>query len=600
MEWKTNFNSNVLRRGVVVCIRNSALAVCWERDRVGMGRKGTVRFSLSLSLVCSVGCFFHPELLLSEYCAILRIILVLPVVASPVLQKGQVESGCYRFLCKHGGHVWLLTQATLLCDSAQRPECVVCLNYVLSKVEHEGIIVSEHQQPPAVVQEQRVSNTCAIFKRRSRDMNKQFLNFPDADILLFHSDPLKSKLDLDLFPDDGIEDPFSYREDSLSSPSYCGTPPDMHLPLSTGTSPDRFSPGTPDSGSLSDIPSLDPSFSNLTFTRKEDYEEDLDFRAPFIPMQMDDDFPLISPSNSVMWGPPQETPLAPAPRKTPADRTSDADTQTRQHPSKQQQAPSNENCGSLQSSLAALLQSDTTKKASNNARHNDRNNKRWQNEQNKATARQRNFANSRSSSGHIIMLDSVPSKKPVPPKSAPSQQRRATPSIGSHTSTVRVNDRLIKVQVSVSELPSAQPIEQKQPFPSPPDPPPKRASPASSTAESPKRIKVHNGHSASQGSITTSDSVLLNLLISGEDASRGYLCSGSSRYAENKQQFEPAVLSLPANDRLDLGSADDLLNSEGDLLDSYLKIQYESALHSDELLDALDHPLLRNVSAALG
>lgn len=44
-------------------------------------------------------------------------------------------------------------------------------------------------------------------------------------------------------------------------------------------------------------------------------QEDLDFRAPFVSMSMDDDFPLISPSNSVMWGP-QE----PAPKKTTPER----------------------------------------------------------------------------------------------------------------------------------------------------------------------------------------------------------------------------------------------------------------------------------------
>lgn len=55
-----------------------------------------------------------------------------------------------------------------------------------------------------------------------------------VDILLFQ-EPLKGSklsLDLDLFPDDPCtigsnicDDPFiSYRDDSLSSPSYCGTP----------------------------------------------------------------------------------------------------------------------------------------------------------------------------------------------------------------------------------------------------------------------------------------------------------------------------------------------------------------------------------------
>ncbi|EEC18556.1 hypoxia-inducible factor 1 alpha, hif-1 alpha, putative, partial [Ixodes scapularis] len=58
--------------------------------------------------------------------------------------KGQCETGQYRFLSKHGGYVWVLTQATLIYEnnSCSRPQCVVCVNYVLSQ-EHE--VVSEDQ-----------------------------------------------------------------------------------------------------------------------------------------------------------------------------------------------------------------------------------------------------------------------------------------------------------------------------------------------------------------------------------------------------------------------------------------------------------------------
>lgn len=168
------------------------------------------------------------------------------------------------------------------------------------------------------------------------------------------------------------------------------------------------------------------------------------------------------------------------------------------------------------SSLAALLQSDVkktpqTKEKGVVSRKDTSLHKRWQNsvDTNKNNLKQKNFTSSRSytngssgSGGHIIMLDSIPVKK-QPGKSGASQKRNGhvassdrrsnSPPFGSHTATMKVRDRLIKVQVSVSEL-STSPIEHKQPFPSPPDPPPKRTSPSrSGLTESPKRLKVDNG-----------------------------------------------------------------------------------------------------------
>ncbi|XP_055943400.1 hypoxia-inducible factor 1-alpha-like isoform X2 [Argiope bruennichi] len=497
--------------------------------------------------------------------------------------KGQVETTYYRFLAKNGGHAWLLTQATLIYENGcTKPECVVCLNYVLSKIENQDDIVSEEQEVAAKVscsEETKpgavsLSTTCAIFTPKEPVMSKDFLNFPDTDILLFQ-EPLKDsklQLELGLFPDDpcsiesGIcDDPFSYRDDSLSSPSYCGTPESsLHL-------------------------------------------EDLDFRAPFIPMQMDDDFPLISPSSSVMWGP--QEPLS---KKPSQDRLSEPEPQRTVH--KQSNLPES----SLKSSLAALLQSDLKKTLPNkqdksNGMHRKETTlqKRWphnsmDNNNRNNSLKQRNFTPSKGyngghgNGGQIIMLESIPIKK-QPVKSTASQRRNGqaasndrrsnSPPFGSHTATVKVHDRLIKVQVSVSELPTT-PIEHKQPFPSPPDPPPKRSSPSRpGSTESPKRLKLDNGFSGSQS--IPEDSVLKNLLVLGEDASRGYLNSGSNRYSENK--YEPAVLSLPSSecDKSNLDSG--LLTCGNELLDSFLKEMQYDPEQGDDLLSMLDQPLLRNV-----
>ncbi|GIY96245.1 uncharacterized protein CEXT_524421 [Caerostris extrusa] len=495
---------------------------------------------------------------------------------------------------------------------------------VLGQIENQNEIVSEEQEVAAQVscpeetfqETDPLCTTISIFTPKNPVMSKEFLNFPDTDILLFQESQKDPKLHLftdDLFSDDpcsiesGIcDDPFSYRDDSLSSPSYCGTPESCFNVRGSNSA----SPNTPDSGSLSDIPSLDPidEFSNLDlkFTMPpsdkdsdcfEEDLEDLDFRAPFIPTQMDDDFPLISPSSSVMWGP-QE----PLPKKSCMNRISE--------PEPQQSAPKQNSLSdsSVKSSLAALLQSDLKKSPPNKPQ--DKNNRRETTFQKKwpspsmdkagSLKQQRNFTPTKSyNGGHIIMLDSLPVKK-QPTKTSASQRRneRRTPPFGSHTAMVKVNDRLIKVQVSVSELPTTS-IEHKQPFPSPPDPPPKRTSPSQlGPIESPKRLKLENGFPNSH---INKDSVLMNLLVCGEDASRGYLSSSSNRYFENK--YEPSLLSLPSNEN----DKTVLLSTDSELLDSLLQdvhqfdseisapLQSSHLLQGDDLLTALDQPILRNV-----
>lgn len=49
-----------------------------------------------------------------------------------VFSKGQCETVAYRFLGKRGGYAWVVTQATLIhCSKQQKPNSVVCVNYIL-------------------------------------------------------------------------------------------------------------------------------------------------------------------------------------------------------------------------------------------------------------------------------------------------------------------------------------------------------------------------------------------------------------------------------------------------------------------------------------
>ncbi|XP_035519566.1 endothelial PAS domain-containing protein 1b [Morone saxatilis] len=60
--------------------------------------------------------------------------------------KGQAVSGQYRMLAKNGGFVWVETQGTVIYNSRNsQPQCIVCINYVLSDIEEKATIFSLEQ-----------------------------------------------------------------------------------------------------------------------------------------------------------------------------------------------------------------------------------------------------------------------------------------------------------------------------------------------------------------------------------------------------------------------------------------------------------------------
>ncbi|KAM8921655.1 hypoxia-inducible factor 1-alpha isoform 2-T2 [Pelodytes ibericus] len=57
--------------------------------------------------------------------------------------KGQVTTGQYRMLAKKGGYVWVETQATVIYNTKNsQPQCIVCVNYVLSGIVEKDLILS--------------------------------------------------------------------------------------------------------------------------------------------------------------------------------------------------------------------------------------------------------------------------------------------------------------------------------------------------------------------------------------------------------------------------------------------------------------------------
>ncbi|XP_061675965.1 single-minded homolog 1-A-like isoform X1 [Syngnathoides biaculeatus] len=63
-----------------------------------------------------------------------------------LLLKGQVTTGYYRFLAKHGGWVWVQSYATIVHNSrSSRPHCIVSINYVLTEMEYKDFQFSLDQ-----------------------------------------------------------------------------------------------------------------------------------------------------------------------------------------------------------------------------------------------------------------------------------------------------------------------------------------------------------------------------------------------------------------------------------------------------------------------
>uniref|UniRef100_A0A8C8VEJ4 Hypoxia-inducible factor 1-alpha n=1 Tax=Pelusios castaneus TaxID=367368 RepID=A0A8C8VEJ4_9SAUR len=57
--------------------------------------------------------------------------------------KGQVTTGQYRMLAKQGGYVWVETQATVIYSTKNsQPQCIVCVNYVLSGIVQKELVFS--------------------------------------------------------------------------------------------------------------------------------------------------------------------------------------------------------------------------------------------------------------------------------------------------------------------------------------------------------------------------------------------------------------------------------------------------------------------------
>ncbi|XP_031213736.1 hypoxia-inducible factor 1-alpha isoform X1 [Mastomys coucha] len=104
--------------------------------------------------------------------------------------KGQVTTGQYRMLAKRGGYVWVETQATVIYNTKNsQPQCIVCVNYVVSGIIQHDLIFSLQQTESVLkpVESSDMKMTQLFTKVESEDTSCLFDKLkkePDALTLL--------------------------------------------------------------------------------------------------------------------------------------------------------------------------------------------------------------------------------------------------------------------------------------------------------------------------------------------------------------------------------------------------------------------------------
>ncbi|XP_048259127.1 hypoxia-inducible factor 1-alpha-like isoform X3 [Haliotis rufescens] len=247
--------------------------------------------------------------------------------------KGQTMTGQYRFLAKNGGYTWVITQGTIIHNNrTQKPQWVVCVHYVLSAVQEKNMILSDVQQQTAddLLSFKMEQSTDKIFGPRTKDMEQNYF-VPEElknNITLVNNEPADLSYLAPTAGDGCVQLGFPiYSQvadfacmDKDLPPPMCKEEPDpgprdVHRSqelYSNNPSPASLSPRiqSPDEyqtiASPTDVDLMDKFFSTMDATQKSgsdsDMEDvDLNMRAPYIPMNADEDFSLVPPSTDSLF-----------------------------------------------------------------------------------------------------------------------------------------------------------------------------------------------------------------------------------------------------------------------------------------------------------
>ncbi|CAG9864042.1 unnamed protein product [Phyllotreta striolata] len=130
-----------------------------------------------------------------------------------LFSKGQCQTGQYRFLAKSGGYVWLITQATLINDKNQKPQSVVCVNYVVSGLECKDEVYSTEQYL-------NVQSSPKIVVQKADNNNN---NNNDSEEIDDEENDVKSEIDVERTKS-SVREPLGSLNDSEQEGCNCGKP----------------------------------------------------------------------------------------------------------------------------------------------------------------------------------------------------------------------------------------------------------------------------------------------------------------------------------------------------------------------------------------
>jgi len=249
-----------------------------------------------------------------------------------LMSKGQTETNMYRFLAKTGGYVWAQTQATVIYNKrTEKPDYVVCVNYVLSGIQDPDIQLSLNQIQCKASEEsfvepytslnldEKLITSTGIFYDEPTVKNDEKL-FPIIETALKTSGneiknkvPFSEDIETDIWPAGAVDKlvdemdilgevcestqhelPFMLSLNREATPSPVPTSPASDT---AGLNDDCYPvPSVLGTEEIQQLPAVSSTDSlTLPDTLIEEMQEsNLEMRVPFIPMDEDEDYNLTS------------------------------------------------------------------------------------------------------------------------------------------------------------------------------------------------------------------------------------------------------------------------------------------------------------------
>ncbi|GAA6110470.1 endothelial PAS domain-containing protein 1b isoform X2 [Tachysurus ichikawai] len=185
--------------------------------------------------------------------------------------KGQTVSGHYRMLAKHGGFVWVETRGTVIYSSRNsQPQCIVCVNYILSDIEERSTIFSKDQTESLLKKHMNSFFSQAGSTVASETSGDLFTKFKEEPEDLTHLAPT---------PGDDII-PLNFGHPSFEKYPVCSKVSPMHLPATHSVTEGHNMPKIGGNFSIPQAPptsSATPSISSCsTPSSPEDYNSPVD------------------------------------------------------------------------------------------------------------------------------------------------------------------------------------------------------------------------------------------------------------------------------------------------------------------------------------